>query len=256
MKTSYFETFKNIISVSSLKNLGMRKLLLTLAAIGLANIVSFAQDAVADNDKQSDEVRTLFGNSNQRQEYGWYGSLSTNYTTVDNKSGVLVGARAAVIVNHNIALGFGGYGIAGVEPVLDSRLGNVDYNYTGGYGGIFIEPIVAAKTPVHVSFPILVGAGGLGYSSDWMHERNDDDNKHYYEDNCAFFVVEPSVELEFNLIKYMRLAFSAGYRLTSPTNLYYKRNDSEVENNTRTRIGSKDMLNGITLGATFKFGCF
>ena len=68
----------------------------------------------------------------------------------------------------------------------------------GGYGGIFIEPILGGLKPVHVAFPVLFGVGGAGlvrhYASGfWNHPRYDSTKGDF------FFIVEPAVELEFNL---------------------------------------------------------
>ena len=37
----------------------------------------------------------------------------------------------------------------------------LNYTLAGGYGGIFIEPILGGTKPVHVSFPVLFGVGGV-----------------------------------------------------------------------------------------------
>ncbi|MCI0522234.1 MAG: hypothetical protein L0Y37_01125, partial [Bacteroidales bacterium] len=43
-----------------------------------------------------------------------------------------------------------------------------DFKLVWGYGGFIIEPIVAPMYPVHVSFPILIGGGGISYvETDW-----------------------------------------------------------------------------------------
>jgi hypothetical protein len=65
----------------------------------------------------------------------------------------------------------------------------------------------------------------------------------YYEpyDWDSYFVVEPGVEVELNVVKFLRVAFGASYRFTS--NLHI----SEVP---------KDMMNGFNGNVTFKFGWF
>ncbi|HNQ83983.1 MAG TPA: hypothetical protein PKM34_10095, partial [Bacteroidales bacterium] len=57
----------------------------------------------------------------------------------------------------------------------------------------------------------------------------------------SFFVVEPGVEIELNVIKFFRIGVGASYRIT--TNL--------------SMDGlPKDMLNGFNAAVTFKFGKF
>jgi hypothetical protein len=111
----------------------------------------------------------------------------------------------------------------------------------GGYGGFLLEPIIAGKSPVHVSFPILIGGGGVSLVDmygweDWGH-----DPAGYEYDYDAFFVIEPAVELEFNLARFFRMAAAVSYRHTSDIQL------AQTE---------KDALRGFNYGVTFKFGKF
>ncbi|HPE56400.1 MAG TPA: hypothetical protein P5514_09155 [Bacteroidales bacterium] len=208
-------------------------LMLTLLFAGTL----FAQE----ENKNPQEYKTLFGN--QQMSNGAYGGLSINYTQIDKKDAMLVGARGAWIINHSLALGFGGYGFANdlkYEKVYgDDQTEN--YFLAGGYGGLLIEPIIAAKSPVHVSVPILIGAGGISYINTYWSDYDNRYDYAYTEDADAFFVIEPGIELELNLVKFMRVAFGGYYRYTSDVNLY----------NTK-----KDVLNGFSTGITFKFGKF
>jgi len=63
----------------------------------------------------------------------------------------------------------------------------------------------------------------------------------YEYDYDAFFVIEPAVELEFNLARFFRLAAAVSYRHTSEIQL------AQTE---------KDALRGFNYGLTFKFGKF
>src|SRR5690606_29907165 len=87
-----------------------------------------------------------------------------------------------------------------------------------GYGGILIEPIIGHRSPIHVSLPFIIGAGGCGY--EYYSELTDNFDPHDYNiDAQAFFVVEPGIELEINLIKLVRIGIGASYRYTSNIDL-------------------------------------
>lgn len=195
-------------------------------------------------------MKTIFGTANM-QSIGGYGALSAGYTKVHNLDAVAFGARGAVVINHNLALGLGGHGFVS-ESRNEVNLGD-DFNFAGGYGGIYFEPIVGWKQPIHLSFPILVGAGGIGYFKHWDNNDNyDEDN--YDEDSYAFFVVEPGVEVEFNLVKFMRLAIYGNYRYTSDIKLNYR--DSLGNPDSGKQIAPTDMLRGFNVGLIMKFGKF
>lgn len=201
----------------------------------------------AQDSYQSDEVRTIFS---KNKSNGGYGAFTMSYSNIGGYDALVTGGRGAFIFDHTLAIGLGGYGF----------VNNLNYNYyhhdrenplslAGGYGGLLIEPIVAGKSPVHVSFPILIGGGGVTlvdmYSWDYW------GNPHYGNEYAydAFFVIEPGVELEFNLARWFRLAAAVSYRYTSDIELY--RTDSEISH----QYG-KDALRGFNYGLTFKFGKF
>ena len=194
-----------------------------------------------DENRNPQEYRTLFGSD--EMSHGGYGGLSVNYTQIDGQDAVLVGARGAWVINHGVALGIAGYGFANdmkYEKTINDFTGR--YTLAGGYGGLLIEPIIGAKWPVHVSIPILIGAGGIAYVHNYWKDYDDPYyHDHYPTEADAFFVLEPGIEIELNLVKFMRLAVGGYYRYTSDLDLA----DSK-----------SDMLNGFSTGVTLKFGKF
>lgn len=208
----------------------MKQLTIILALI-IATSIVHAQDNYSN-----DEVQTVFS---KRKSNGGYGALNAGYTQIDGKDALISGVRGAFIFDHSFAIGLGGYGF----------VNNFDYDYqginpeekfslAGGYGGLFIEPIIWGKKPVHLSFPILIGMGGVALINNYSWDWGDYD---YTYDDDLFFVVEPAVELEFNLARCFRLALAASYRYTSDIEMYQT---------------DKNVLNGFNFGATFKFGKF
>ncbi len=205
-------------------------MLLILAAWA---VFAFSQD---DFEYNNDEVQTIFskGRSN-----GAYGAFSIGYSEIDGKDALVTGARGAFILDHSLAIGIGGYGFINdldYDHVFHGR--RYGYSLAGGYGGFFIEPIIAPRKPVHISFPILFGIGGVSLIEDngsWW------DDDFYDLDSDAFLVFEPAVEVEFNLTKFLRTAASVSYRFTSDIELY----DTD-----------ENVLNGLTMGLVFKLGKF
>ena len=109
--------------------------------------------------------------------------------------------------------------------------------------------------PVHVSFPVILGVGGISAveSNSWESSHYDKNTTYYY-DSDAFLVLEPGVDVEFNITKFFRLALGASYRLTSDINLRYK----YLDNNYDEHIIQVDRnaLNSFTFDIGFKFGWF
>lgn len=212
------------------------KTITLLLLLGFGVLYASAQERM----EEEDEITTIF---NGNRSNGGYGALSFSWTELEHQDAFLVGARGAWIIDHSFAIGIGGYGFINdldhhhwMEEAWDDEFDNT---LAGGYGGIYFEPIIGPRLPVHLSFPILVGAGGIARVANddyWDHHWQFDEN---HED--AFFIVEPAVELEFNVARFMRMAATFSYRFTT---------DIEMENT------NPEVLEGFNAGVIFKFGKF
>ncbi len=193
----------------------------------------------------NEEIKTIFKSGSHSN--GGYGGLMVNYSEIGNRDALLVGAKGGWVINHSFTLGLGGYGFM-TEPLYDPLLSD-RYEFAGGYGGLLLEPIIGGKQPVHVSFPVIIGAGGIAYNKHYSYDENV--NTEIYEDSDAFFVVEPGIEIEFNIVKFMRFALAGSYRYTSNIGLKYQTDGLGEQS-----IGTKDLLNGWNVGLVVKFGKF
>ena len=207
----------------------------TLIALLLAILVVSAQD-----EYQNNEIQTIFS---KNRSNGGYGAFSLGYSYIDGKDAFVSGGRGMFIFDHMFGIGVGGFGY----------VNNLNYNYyyhndpnykyslAGGHGGLILEPIIAGRSPVHLAFPILIGMGGISmvdiYNWDYWGPGEPWNNYDY----DVYFVVEPAVELEFNLARFFRTALFASYRYTSKIEMFQT---------------SEDVLRGFNFGATFKFGKF
>jgi hypothetical protein len=186
--------------------------------------------------KENQEMQTLLGHN---QPGGAYGAFSIGYSSIDDKQAVLFGGKFIWIASHTIGFGFGGTGFINefhYEPALDREVA-----IAGGYGGLFIEPILLPRYPVHLSFPILLGAGGVSYVS-----KEGSHNDNIVEDSEAFLLAEPGAEIELNLTRHFRFAIGATYRFPTPFDV----------GTTGAPTVSAKSIEGWTYNMTFKFGRF
>ena len=216
------------------------KRVITIYALILIGTSAFAQG------NEEGEFRTIF-NNNGSISYGGYGAVTTSYAQVADRDAIMIGGHGAWLINHSLGIGISGAGFM-TERETDATLGGRHW-FTGGYGGLRLEYILMPHSPVHLSIPFVVGAGGVSYS-----KINEDINRPFDTDNFgpvsseAFFVFEPGIELEFNVIKRLRIAFGATYRFTSDVDMYYA--------NTAQRIAGDDLMKGFSGNISFKFGKF
>lgn len=225
----------------------MKKICATIVGMFFLGAIAVGQEA-----EKVQQMRTVF-NGPEVKSIGGYGAMEVGYTTINKLDAVYFGARGAVVINHMLALGLGGKGFI-TSPRYDSNLYH-DYEFAGGYGGLYIEPIISGNNPVHISFPMLIGGGGIGYLKHWGDYNDNYDYQNVDEDSYGFFVFEPGVEVEFNFLKWMRMAVVGSYRFTSDVKLKYKEGllprDFAGES-----IAPSNMLRSFNVGLIMKFGKF
>ena len=240
------------------------KILSLLLALAFVTSLS-AQDNTNDSDSQMKLLFPKKDKSGEKMANGGYGSFSVGYTRINDQAAMIIGGRAAWIANHHFALGIAGSGFfSSIDNSYNYYEDPSQYYLAGGYGGLLFEPIIAPNYPVHVSFPVLVGGGGVA-AANWNYSNyNYTYNQNYYNAD-AFFVFEPGVDVEFNIVKFFRVGLGVSYRLTSNIDLKYKYFDS---NGMEQVVGSNpDLnppgtnptptnLNGFNYNITFKFGWF
>ncbi len=220
----------------------MKKIVTMIVLLALALPAVVAQDPEEESfsEKQKnnpDNVQTLF---DPHSGSGGYGAFTIGYTSINSKDAILMGGRGAWVIGHGFGLGLGGYGF--INDATYNSAEDLNYSLAGGYGGLIMEPIIYGWFPVHLSFPILIGAGGVANTA---YTSNYYDPYEYYDgwmvESAAFFAAEFGVEVEFNLVRFFRLAVFGSYRYTSDIIM----TDIPV-----------DALRGWSAGMTFKFGSF
>ncbi|MDD5570007.1 MAG: hypothetical protein PHD97_02515 [Bacteroidales bacterium] len=209
----------------------MKQLLLIFFAVAIcsANVQGQKADSTQKN---TGEIKTIFKG---KVKHGGYGGISFGYSLINNKDALSAGVQLAWIINHSFCIGFAGSGFVNDYKFYNNYSSN---NLAGGYGGLLFETIFLPKFPVHISVPVLIGAGGISYNDNSYLSYNDD---YYVKDADAYLIVEPGIQLELNLVKCIRLSLGATYRYTSSINLF----------NTPRQV-----LDGLTTGFTIKFGKF
>ncbi len=219
-------------------------------------MASFAFTTIhAQNDDE--EIRTLFHKKDAPAKFdnGFYAGLNFGWTMIDGESAFIIGPRVAWIANHYLAIGIAGGGFSNFmkTPRNDEYYKPGDYFMAGGYGGLLIEPIVLAKNPVHVSFPIIIGGGGVVANS--KNTWTDFSYNGEYYNNDIYFVFEPGAELELNIAKFFRIAVGASYRLTNKLDMSYTY-FSEPWGEVITIPIDKHALNAFNVKLALKFGIF
>lgn len=197
-----------------------------------------------ETENANSDFKTLFGDD---IEYGGYGAISVGYTNLDDLNAFQFGVQGAWIIGHGVGIGIAARGFISETSSFSS---DDEWSFLGGgYGGLFIEPIFFGKYPIHFTLPVIIGAGGLTYSS-----SNYNDFGYWQDINIwdDFFVIEPGIEMEMNITNFFRLAAGFSYRFASGVNLTY----TEMNDGLGQQISVIDDLDGFNYRLSFKFGRF
>jgi hypothetical protein len=201
----------------------------------LVLVLCISTSLFSQEKKEGYEIKTLLG---KNISHGGYFGLSLGYSQVNNHDAVVGGAKLGWIINHSFVIGIAGNGFANNVSYSSAENGH-DYYLTGGYGGLFFEPIIGSRLPIHISFPITIGAGDAQLNQSYYNGA--DPWETYTTNEEGFVLVEPGVALELNMLKCFRIAAGVSYRYTS---------DVRFDN------FSPSALNGLTSTVTLKFGRF
>jgi hypothetical protein len=150
---------------------------------------------------------------------GGYGAVLFKSGNFKNEALIIAGIRGVWVINRSFGIGIEANAIApintydGIDPNHLERASLV-----GGYGGLFIEPIIWSNKIVHITFPVSGGAGWLGYISDWQNDYYNPSRGELYDDDILWYL-EPGAVIELNLARCVRLNAGITRRFTQNVEL-------------------------------------
>ncbi|MBU3025782.1 hypothetical protein [Zobellia galactanivorans] len=210
-----------------MKSLQMSLLLLILGA----TFSSFGQD-------ETDEY--LEFNDRNNVVHGVYLGLDLGLGEIDGEPSYTGGLKVAYVANQQFEVGFAATFLYSEQDVFNNSLSRNE-DLIGVYGGLHLEPIFFSKKRVNLSFPLLLGAGGVGYIENNFHHDDHYEEELTEDDFDVVFVAEPGVSALFNISRYLQLEAGVKYRFSSRIELPPTRT---------TRI------NGFSAGLGIKVGIF
>ncbi len=191
-------------------------LVMTITAMFFSEI-SFGQDSTKAS------MQTLFGGKSAKfkiHHLGIYFAPEVQYGQLDGAFVPLSGASAMLQINKKWGVGVMGFGGHGSRTDTTKNGGN--------FGGLKLEYTPKPDARVHVSFPLMLGAGEAGRGGnrsgrDGMGGRGkggkDNDNDGGYGgmrndgvERPSYAVIQPGIALEANVFRFARVFAGANYR--------------------------------------------
>lgn len=189
------------------------------------------------------ENQTFFKRNKSANENSFDGALYIEVSPIIEASiinkewGINLGGKGAVIVNQKWAVGGIGKGLVSENSFLGDNLDgekekDTRLNLNYGAGGLFVEYYLGLDRAFHLSFPLHVMAGGISLK---------DEQKNTTIESSALMIVEPGMNIEFNVAQNFMPALHLSYR--------------QVLANDLANLTNGD-ISGLNLGLIIKFGHF
>jgi hypothetical protein len=229
----------------------MKKLILLLTLVSFSFII-FAQseaDSLLEAKKKADkeykdykrksvkdEDYNLFSKMDKETKFAIYFAFDMTYfrlndSDIDDYSiqpegetkhfednqAILAGLSIGASLNKHFVIGLWGFTDTEGNQRNDTVLTGGGHTYLRfGGGGIFSEIRIFPKIPIHFTLPIKGGFGSISYRDNNYNlpDENDLDNK-----KDTYFIFEPGVNLEINIVRFFKIAGGISYRFTDPIEL-------------------------------------
>lgn len=101
-------------------------------------------------------------------------TFTSDYSEIEGNNALVTGA--GWIIDHKFVLGLHGYGFVNNLNHDEGTPGDEKYSLAGGYGGFYFEPIVGADFPIHLTFPMQLGVGGISATKGCNRDEPSHDN--------------------------------------------------------------------------------
>ncbi len=199
------------------------------------SILTFYFSNLQAQEQDKSESDYIEFNDRKNTVHGVYIGLNFQYGTIEKSDTYLTSLKIAYVANQQFEVGFVGTGFYSDLNNLGIDFNNRDL--VGFYGGLHLEPILFSKHKLNLSFPLLIGGGAVG-----LVQGNIDDAVWDDDDWEPVFVVEPGINVLYNISRYIQFEAGVKYRFSSRINLEPEYDFSRI--------------NGFSAGLGIKVGVF
>lgn len=148
----------------------------------------------------------------------YYGSITNKFTIINGEYANIAQVYGGWVFNRKLMLGLGAAALTNniIVPDAFSSEPGEQSSYMYAQGGIVAEYMARPDKKVHFVYHLFSGIGittqyeRSDYMDDFFEDAFDDDD----DESNLFFVAEPGVQLEFNVLKWLRIAPGITYRAT------------------------------------------
>ncbi|WP_034042381.1 hypothetical protein [Wocania ichthyoenteri] len=176
--------------------------------------------------------------------HGVYIGLTQHVGKLENEWASFTSLKLAYVANRKLEIGFVGTFFFSEVPNKMGIYRGDEALLIGSYGGLHLEPILFGNKFISVSFPVLIGGGAITLLEEREqggYEFTSDEYENGKFDFDHFFIIEPGVNLLYNISRFVQIETGIKYRFSEKYNVPF--------------YGKGDM-SGFSAGLGIKIGIF
>jgi hypothetical protein len=192
---------------------------------------------------QTDETNDYFEFDDRKNiVHGVYLGVTQYFGRISKENAGFTSLKLAYVANRKLEIGLAGTVFYSTQPNFTNVYNGDEVLLFGAYGGLHLEPILFGNRFISVSFPLLIGGGGITILEKKANGEFDEaplENDTY--DYDSFFIVEPGINLLYNISRFVQIETGIRYRFSGSFRLPF--------------YGS-DNIKGFSAGFGIKIGIF
>ncbi|RLD81946.1 MAG: hypothetical protein DRJ15_02995 [Bacteroidetes bacterium] len=216
---------------------------------------------------QAQEMKYLFQGKDKDVSISGFAAIFNEFSGFDGDFAFSMGGGAAMLIDQRFFIGGYGQGITTrhLRTITRYEEGVSDYNivypdlYTRfGHGGFWLGYIHNPKKAINFGINTKLGWGAVSMTDKTFKEYHEYDENWYNYMHDNVFVIQPEIDLNMNLLKWMRASVGVGYRFVTGLNQTYEYlpNDNPSEEPVQKEYFKKGALDSFTGNITLAFGWF
>lgn len=147
--------------------------------------------------QESDDINTLFS---ENIKVSGFGGPLMSYGTINNEFSYEMGGGGGVLLNDQFFIGGFGMGLTNTIDFSEAEYQGLDLEL--GYGGLWFGYILNGRAAFHPVISTQIGWGEAMFTEAFQPAS--------VRENI--FVLNPALELEMNITRFMRFAVGGNYR--------------------------------------------
>jgi hypothetical protein len=192
---------------------------------------------------QTDETNDYFEFDDRKNiVHGIYLGFTPQFGRISKEDAFFTNIKLAYVANRKFEIGLSGSMFFSKQPNNTDVYRGDEVLLVGAYGGLHLEPILFGNRFISVSFPLMIGGGGVTILEKKANGEFDDaplENDTY--DYDSFFIIEPGVNILYNISRFVQIETGIRYRFSGSFRLPF--------------YGS-DNIKGFSVGIGLKIGIF